>query len=64
MGSRSESLTGVAGNNLSADELHNYPWNVTSKPELETTVVKGQDIEIAPVAPISDGGPYEFFVPR
>ena len=64
MGARSESLTGLAGNNLSSDELQNYPWNIFSKTDLETTVTNGQDVNFTPIAPINDSGPFEFYIPR
>ena len=63
MPGRAEFLTGIAGLNLSADELHQDPWNIFSKPSLETNVVRNKRIDINPVSAITNDGPYEFVVP-
>ena len=57
MPGRAEQLTGIAGLNLSADELHHDPWNIFSKPSLETNIVRDKIIEISPISAITNDGP-------
>ena len=58
MSARGETQTGVAGYNLSAGELHQNPWNIFAKPEMESTIVRDKDIDISPISAITDDGPY------